>query len=610
MNRFWSLVPAPARSRRRTVAVIVLAVIAPLLVLLALLPHRSVERVSAAVVNLDAPLDADGAPVAVGKLLTENLLTGDDGVTWTLTDAATADAGLADGGFQAVVTIPAEFSKDVATIGSDAPTVAQLQVRTSTRHGYVEGTVADALAAGLPRGVAAELTSGYVAGTLSAFADLSEALGQASSGARDLTAGIQGAGEGAGAIEAGASDLASGIGEIARILDALPEGARDLGALSAAASADTAALAVSLAEEALVAEELALAQDVGVIGLDEIAALIALDPAQPAGALVDEIEALRQGAAGIAARMQTQAGALAGHSLDAAAVALGTGVVADVAAPVADGLGLLASAEAAAGEGARELAGGVGDLRAGLGELATGSGALASGLDTAAADIPSYTSDQQRTIAGVVADPIGVETASSGGPTTARAAAVAALVPVALWLGALAASLVVAPFSRAALSTSASARRIAGQAALVAVAVGVVQAVLVWIGVAVLGVAAERIAVAFGLTVAMSVCFALVHQALCGLLGRAGLVVSVIALGVQVVAAGTLGPVLAGSIAAGPLALLPLSTGLQGTQALLGGSLHAVLQSAIGLLLWAGVAALGAVAAVARARASVAPAAA
>lgn len=602
MNSFWSLVPAPARSRRRAAVVILLAVVAPLLILLTMLPQRSEETLSAAIVNLDTPIEEGSEPVAAGKLLTENLLTSQDGLTWTLTDTKTASAGLADGSFQAIVTIPADFSQNVATIGSDAPTAAQLQVQTSTRHGYVEGKVADAVAAGLPRGVAAELTSGYVAGTLGAFAELSESLGQAASGAHELTAGIAGAGEGAGGIEVGTTDLAAGIGEIAQILGALPQGARDLGALSGAASADTAALAGSVASEALVAGELALAQDLGVAELDAIAALIALDPTQPASELLDDITALRAQAAAVAARLQTHAGALAGDSVDAAAVAIGAGVVADVAGPVAVGLGQLAQAEAEAAAGARALAEGAGELRVGLGELASGSGELASGLDTAAADIPAYSADQQKTIAGVVADPIGVNTASVGGPANARAAAVAALVPVALWLGALATALVVAPFSRAALGTPASARRIAGQAAFVGVVVGIVQAILVWVGVAVLGVAPDRMAVAFALTVVMSVCFALVHQALCGLFGRAGLVVSVVALGVQVVAAGIAGPVPAGSIAAGPLALLPLSLGLQGTQALLGGSLHAVLQAAIGLLLWAGVAALGAVAAVARAR--------
>lgn len=604
MTSFWSLVPAPVRSRRRAALVIVLAVVAPLIILLTMLPQRSDESLSAAIVNLDTPIQQAGQPVAAGKLLTENLLSSQEGLTWTLTDTATAQAGLADGSFQAIVTIPTDFSKDVSTISSDDPTAAQLQVQTSTRHGYVEGAVAEAVAAGLPRGVAAELTSGYVAGTLSAFAELSSSLGQAASGAKELTAGIEGAGEGAAGIETGSSELATGIGDIAEVLDALPQGARDLGTLSRAASANTAALAESVGSEALTAEGFVLAQDVGVAELDAIAALISADPTRPAGDVLADVLALRDQAAGLSARLQTHADALAGDAADAAAVAIGAVVVADLAAPVATGLGQLATAEAAASAGARALAEGAGELRSGLGELATGSAALASGLDTAAADVPAYTADQQKTIAGVVANPIGVSTASVGGPTNARAAAVAALVPVALWLGALATSLVVAPFSRAALSSPASARRIAAQAGFVGVVVGVVQALLVWVGVALLGVAPDRIAVAFGLTVVMSVCFALVHQALCGLLGRAGLVVSVVALGVQVVAAGIAGPVPADSIAAGPLALLPLSLGLQGTQALLGGSLHAVLQAAIGLLLWAGLAALGAIAAVARARAS------
>ena len=71
MNSFWSLVPAPARSRRRAAVVILLAVVAPLLILLTMLPQRSEETLSAAIVNLDTPIEEGSEPVAAGKLLTE-----------------------------------------------------------------------------------------------------------------------------------------------------------------------------------------------------------------------------------------------------------------------------------------------------------------------------------------------------------------------------------------------------------------------------------------------------------------------------------------------------------------------------------------------------------
>lgn len=589
--------------RGRAIALAAFAIVIPLLVMLTLLPRPTQEQVPVAVVNLDVPIENGGTPVAAGKLVTENLLTANDGIAWTLTDAATADQGLAMGTYLAVVTIPADFSKDVATLGTDAPTQAQLSVQTSTRHGYLSGVLAEALAAGLPRGVEAQLTSGYVTGTLDAFAELHSGISQAAGGAGELATGIRGAADGAQILTQGQRELVTGLEGIGTVLRALPDGVRDLGALSAAAGSDAAALAGSLAGAALEAEALSLAQDLGVADLDVIAALISADPTAPAGDLLDDILALRAGASAIAADLDGQAGALASDAVDAAELAVGADVVADLAGPAASALTELATAQQAAVAGASDLATGMADLASGLDAAAAGAADLAGGLDAAASDIPDYSAAQQQSIANVVASPIGVTTTSIGGPDTALAAAVAALAPVSLWLGALATFLVVAPFARASLITPATPAHLAADAALVVIGVAAVQSLLVWLGIAVLGVAPDRIAVAFALTLAAAVSFALFHQALTALFGRAGLIVSVLALGIQLVAAGTLQPVTDGSLAATPFSILPLSLALQGADALVGGSLHEVLGTAIGLLLWSVLAFVGTIVGVRRARA-------
>lgn len=589
--------------RGRAIALAAFAIIIPLLVMLTLLPRQAQEQVPVAIVNLDVPLENGGTPVAAGKLVTENLLTANDGIAWTLTDTATADQGLAMGTYLAVVTIPADFSKDVATLGTDDPTRAELTVQTSTRHGYLSGVLAQALAAGLPRGVEAQLTSGYVSGTLAAFTELHTGIGQAADGAGELAGGIRDAAGGAAVLAQSQRELVTGLQGIGTVFRALPTGVRDLGALSAAAGSDAAALAGSLAGAALDAEALSLAQDAAVADLDVLAALISADPTAPAGDLLDDILALRGGAAAIASDLQGRAGALAGDAVEAAELAIGADVVADLAAPAASALAELAAAQQAAVTGASELATGAAELASGLDTAAGAAGELASGLDEAASSIPSYSSAQQQSIASTVASPIGVATTSIGGPDSALAAAVAALAPVSLWLGALATFLVVAPFARSALVTPATSAHIAADAALVAGGIAVVQSLLVWLGIAVLGVAPDRIAVAYGLTLAVAVSFTLFHQALTALFGRAGLIVSVLALGIQLVAAGTLQPVTEGSLAATPFSILPLSIALQGADALIGGSLHEVLGAAIGVLLWAAAAFAGTVVGVRRARA-------
>lgn len=603
MSSVWTLLPAGRRGR--VVAVAVVAVVVPLLVMLTLVPRPTQERVPVAIVNLDVPIQNGSTPVAAGKLLSENLITADNGIAWTLTDPATADAGLRSGGFAAVVTIPANFSRDVATLGSASPAAAPLSVTTSTRHGYLSGVLAQALAAGLPRQVEAQLTSGYVSGTLGAFAKLNTGISQAASGADELATGVGAAATGAQELAGGARELDAGLGALGGVLRALPEGARGLGVASAAAAANAAALSGSIAQSATDAAALSLAQDLGVADLDVLIALIGDDPFAPASELLDDLQALRAGAADVADDLQGQADRLADDAVDAAALAVGAGGVAAISGPIATGLNQVAAAESSAAAGASALADGLGELSAGLTSASGAAGELAGGLQQAAASIPAYTSEQQQAIATAVASPIQVTTTSVGGPESGLAAAVAVLAPVSLWLGALAIFLIVAPFARAALPTPATAGRIAFDGAGVAVAAAAIQALLVWLGIAVLGVAPDRLGVAFGLSIIVAVAFALFHQALTALFGRTGLIISVLALGLQLVAAGTLGPVTSGTLATTPLAILPLSLALQGGEALVGGSLHEVLRVAVGLLVWALLGFGAAVLGVRRARARV-----
>ena len=569
MTRFWPLTPSPAVGRARwpMILVIALAVVAPVLIVLALAPRTSGDAVPAAIVNLDVPIQDGDSTVAAGKLLTQNLVTADDDISWTLTDADTASSGLADGTFQAVVTIPADFSQTVSRISTDDPAVSTLAVQTSTEHGYVGGVVAEAVAVGLPADVSQELTEEYVAGTLAAFAELHDGLSDLATGVDGLQEGTDAATEGAEELATDAQLLADGLAEIDRVIDALPAGAADLGTLSADGAAASARLAESLAASAVVLAELAVEQSLGADALGALEDAVRADPTAPAGDLLDDIAALQQGAASVESGIADQSRAIAADAADAAAGSVG-------------------------------LAEGVAALDEGLEQLGAATEEVASGTQEIASSVPDYSDDQQKEIASVVAQPITSSVEMVAGPPSALAATLAAVVPISLWLGAMATFTVVAPFSRSQVSTSRSPVRIATDGALVAIGVGAVQAVLVWIAMALLGATPERLLVAFGLILAAAIAFALVHQALVALLGRIGLVLSAVALGLQLVASGTL----VAGVHDPTVALLPLSVALQGGEALMGGSLHAVLASAVGLGIWAVLAVVATAFAVARER--------
>jgi len=611
MRRAWTLLIAPGRGLRRwqVVVVLALAALAPLLVVLALVPSQPSRTVPVALVNEDVPITSGSTPVAAGKLLTQNLVSQAKGIDWVLTDEGTADSGLTDGSFLAVVTIPSDFSQTVATLSTATPTRSQLSMSTSASHGYVGSLVADALSAALPSGVAAQLTSQYVGGVLSAFAKLETGISQASGAAQTIAGGTAQAASGAQEIASGAQQLSGGLDQMGRVLGAFAAGVRDLGTLTADGARASAGLSADLLLQSAGSGVLTDLQRGETDAIRDLLAAIDADPSAPASTLRDRVEAIRLGAAAVSDGLRGQQDALARDAVTAGEVALGAAAIAEVSGPVADGVGALASGLDTAAAGAAQLAAADAQLGGGLDQLASGGDQLASGLASAAASIPDYTDQQQQDIASVVAQPIAVGTDTTSGPPSGQQSALAAIAPVALWLGAIATFLVVRPYARGALSAPASTLALARDGALVATAVAVAQAVLVWVGFVILGVPPDRFAAAAALALATAVSFAFVHQALCAFLPRAGLIVSLVLLGIQAVAAGTIVLPALAPVAAGPLGILPLSIALQGAQALVGGSLHAVLGSVAGLAIWAVLGAVATLPAIVRARATVVEAA-
>ena len=62
-------------------------------------PQDRLDSVTAAVVNLDEPVELDGQTVPLGRVLAGELIDGDaeQNFTWVLTDEEDAEAGLSDG---------------------------------------------------------------------------------------------------------------------------------------------------------------------------------------------------------------------------------------------------------------------------------------------------------------------------------------------------------------------------------------------------------------------------------------------------------------------------------------------------------------------------------
>ena len=216
-------------SRRRLAVGLALVVLVPLTVagLLTWSLGGALDRmgsVQAAVVNLDeggTMTLPDGAEttLALGDDLAATLLAPGDGegFAWVEADAAAADAGLTDGTYAAVLTIPAEFSRTVAALRSDttgsAPQ-ASLGILTDDASGYALGTVARAVSAAIATTTAQGVTASYVDDVLLAVTDAQARLSSASGTASELADSSSDLAGDASGVEVFAGQLVNGLQEL------------------------------------------------------------------------------------------------------------------------------------------------------------------------------------------------------------------------------------------------------------------------------------------------------------------------------------------------------------------------------------------------------------
>ena len=178
----------------------------------------------AAVVNLDeggSVTAADGTvtQLALGDDLSATLVKPGDGEGFTWVEASEADAaaGLADGTYAAVLTIPAEFSRSVAAIRSDTTGTAaraNLGLRTNDGSGYAQSSVARSVAAAIGTSTAQGVTASYVDDVLLAVTDAQARVSRAAGTAGDLSTSSAGLADDASGVSVVAGQLVDGLQQL------------------------------------------------------------------------------------------------------------------------------------------------------------------------------------------------------------------------------------------------------------------------------------------------------------------------------------------------------------------------------------------------------------
>lgn len=610
-------------------------------------PAERLDNMSAAIVNEDEPVTIDDQLVPLGRQLTAGLVEGSDEIAsnldWTLSNPDDAAAGLADGTYQAVVTIPENFSAAAtSTAPGGTPEQATIEVTTPPDSKVVDDAITAQVTSAAASILGRQLSEVYLENVFLGFTTLGDQLGTAADGARQLADGATSAADGASQLPGGitqlgdgATQLASGSGELAGGLDQIATGisGAQSGATQLAGGLDTAAAQVNNQQ---------------LVGAAELSASNAATAASQTKALAGSVGGLAQTLGGLAAQcaaaggsetfcgdLGAAAGSAGTATTDAVAAATSAGTASGYAAPtaagiaqltseasaglteaanqtrtLASGLGQLASGTTQSADGARGLqsgaaqladgatqaADGATSLADGVAQLATGTSDLADGLATASDSLPSYTDSEATSLANVVSDPV---TTDGLGTSLFGASAVPLLASLALWFGGLGTFIALQAASRRALTSRSASASLALRGLAPAAAIGAVQGLLV-AGVVQLAASYDlgQWAVFALLCVIAGVAFAAVNQALVAVFGGAGRWLAAL-VGVLTVATGVVSTV--PGVLSQAASLLPTSPAYTGMLAALtdAGGLGAAIA---GLLIWGGLAFIATTIAVARRR--------
>ena len=369
-------------------------------------PSERLENVTAAVVNLDEPVEVDGQLVPLGRVLAAELISGgsdddeatrpggsgtvdDSGsrtnFTWVLTDEEDARAGLADGRFATSITIPKNFSSAATSLseGPDGARSATIEVAESDRGRLLDTALSGIVTQTATRVLNQQLGEQFVGSVFVGMADLHDGISEAADGAGKLADGGEKLADGTGKLAEGTTGLATGAQELAQGTGQLVSGTRELadGASQVTAGAGGLAsgahdLAAGVRASADGGAELAT-------GVEQYTGLVnsVLDPViGGAGQALEPLQQLRAAIAALPAELfppEHPRDQLLGQ-LDAAI----TEVTNAANGSDASQLVQLREAGAKLAGGARASANGQAELAAGADDFAAGASAFADGVAT------------------------------------------------------------------------------------------------------------------------------------------------------------------------------------------------------------------------------------
>ncbi|MEU8969616.1 YhgE/Pip domain-containing protein [Streptomyces monashensis] len=190
-------------------------------------PYGRLDRIPVALVNDDKGATAGGKKITAGDDIVAGL---HDSRTfdWHEVSDAEARAGVENGTYYLSLTMPADFSRRIASSSGDAPETGALRVRTNDANNYIVGQISRTVFNEVRSAASAKASRTFLDKIFVSFSDIHGKTVTAAEGADRLNTGIGKAEKGSKDLADGLRDAKTGSGSLAEGLTKLNTGAGDL----------------------------------------------------------------------------------------------------------------------------------------------------------------------------------------------------------------------------------------------------------------------------------------------------------------------------------------------------------------------------------------------
>lgn len=373
-----------------------------------------IDEIPVAVVNNDQIISGP-QPMAAGRSLAGALTQPkkpQQNLQWTLTDTADARAGLRNGSYYAVLTIPKDFSESILSTGTDKPVQGKLTLVSNAAASVTVPYITQQVAAAAAGALGVQSTQGYLKNVYAGFNQIASSNQKSASSASSLARGTSQLSDGAQQLDSGTSSLAGSLDQVQSGATSLHAGAGNLAAGAQGVRNGASSVSIGASSVAGGAARLASSSSTLAHGSDQLAAAsrgVSEGATRVAGAdqrlaqgnrvLAAELGALARGCARAPSssplcravtRVAGQATTLARASVAASGsaatlarstsgLAAGNGRLADGNARLSTGAGDLAAASSRLSQGADGLLSGATSVATGAASLDQSAGSLESG---------------------------------------------------------------------------------------------------------------------------------------------------------------------------------------------------------------------------------------